>query len=227
MGLRSGLFYGFDDLDGVSATPSRHSRGPAGAAVTVSLTYEAGRDALAARAETVEELRPIAAEVESSSAQTTTTPMGLARRCITSSATCSRSGPALGATRAGRSARGPAVPLLEAGGERAEAELVAAEVLALPRAGVPGEEIVVLYRSPAAAPLLSACSSNTGSAWPAAGSWRSAHTTLGRVAAGRGPLRAARRPGAGRGLLAYLRAPGLLAGPEAADALDALDARRG
>ena len=38
-------------------------------------------------------------------------------------------------------------PLLEAGGERAEAELVAAEVLELLRAGVPGEEIAVVYRS--------------------------------------------------------------------------------
>ncbi len=44
---------------------------------------------------------------------------------------------------------GEAVRLLEAGGERAEAELVAAEVLALLRSGVPGEEIVVCHRSPA------------------------------------------------------------------------------
>ena len=42
---------------------------------------------------------------------------------------------------------GDAVRLLEAGGERAEAELVAAEVLELLRAGVPAEEIAVVYRS--------------------------------------------------------------------------------
>ena len=58
------LFYGFDDLDGVQRDVVQTLAGPAGAAVTVSLTYEAGREALAARAETVEALRPLAAEVE-------------------------------------------------------------------------------------------------------------------------------------------------------------------
>ena len=58
------LFYGFDDLDGVQRDAVETLAGPAGAAVTVSLTYEAGREALAARAETVEALRPVAAEAE-------------------------------------------------------------------------------------------------------------------------------------------------------------------
>ena len=49
---------------------------------------------------------------------------------------------------------GHAIALLEAGGELAEAELAAAEVLALIRAGVPGEEIAVVYRSPAHAASL-------------------------------------------------------------------------
>ena len=44
---------------------------------------------------------------------------------------------------------GDAIELREAGGELAEAELVAAEVLSLIRSGVPGEEIAVVYRSPA------------------------------------------------------------------------------
>ena len=43
---------------------------------------------------------------------------------------------------------GRAIGLLEAGGELAEAELAAAEVLELLRAGVPAEEIAVVYRSP-------------------------------------------------------------------------------
>ena len=42
---------------------------------------------------------------------------------------------------------GPAVRLLEAGGERAEAELVGAEILSLLRAGVPAEGIAVVCRS--------------------------------------------------------------------------------
>ena len=55
----------------------------------------------------------------------------------------------------GRMDPGRAVTLLEAGGERAEAELVAEQVLELMRAGVPAGEIVVIYRSrPPAAPLL-------------------------------------------------------------------------
>ena len=68
-----------------------------------------------------------------------TTPARRGRRCTTSSAGCSSRS---------RSRRAPngAVRLLEAGGERAEAEIVGAEVLELMREGVAPEDIAVLVR---------------------------------------------------------------------------------
>ena len=206
------LFYGFDDLDGVQRDAVQTLAGPAGAAVTVSLTYEAGREALAARAETVEALRPLAAEVETLGPQddhyadgSRTVLHQLERHLF-----------ALGAPRLPEPVdadAAPAVTLLEAGGERAEAELVAAEILALTRAGVPGDQIAVLYRSPAAAPLMARVLEQYGVRVTGSGELALAQTTLGRslLAAARcawtpdqaGP----EQP------VAYLRSPGLLEGP--------------
>ena len=109
--------------------------------MTVSLTYEPGRAALAARAEAVEALRP------------------LAERVMDLPAVDDYYAPAarealhhlerhLFEPGAPRVPPGGAVGLLEAGGERAEAELIAAEVLSLRRAGVPGEQIAIVLRSP-------------------------------------------------------------------------------
>jgi ATP-dependent helicase/DNAse subunit B len=219
------LFYGFDDLDGVQRDAVQTLAGPAGAAVTVSLTYEAGREALAARAETVEALRPLAAEVETLGPQDDHYADG--SRAVLHQ--LERHLFALGAPRLPEpvdqdAAR--AVTLLEAGGERAEAELVAAEILALTRAGVAGDQIAVLYRSPAAAPLVARVLEQYGVRVTGSGELALAQTTLGRslLAAARcawtpdqaGPEQ----------LVAYLRSPGLLDGPETADRLDALARRR-
>ena len=116
--------------------------------------------------------------------------------------------------------------LLEAGGERAEAELVASEIVTLTRAGVPAEQIAVLYRSPAAAPLVTRVLDQYGVRVTGSGELALAHTTLGRsLLAG---ARCAWMPDqAGpEDLVAFLRAPGLLDGPETADRLDALARRR-
>jgi ATP-dependent helicase/DNAse subunit B len=221
------LFYGFDDLDGVQRDAVQTLSGPAGAAVTVSLTYEAGREALAARAETVEALRPVAAEVETLAPQDDHYADGsravlhhLERHLFAAAA------PRLELPDPLEQGASRAVTLLEAGGERAEAELVASEILALTRAGVPGEEIAVLYRSPKAAPLVARVLDQYGVRVTGSGELALAHTTLGRslLAAARcawmpdqaGP----------EDLVAYLRAPGLLDGPETADRLDALARRR-
>ncbi len=57
------FFYGFDDLTPLERDAIETLARIAGAEVTVSLTYEAGRAALAARAEVVEELRALAERV--------------------------------------------------------------------------------------------------------------------------------------------------------------------
>ncbi|HEY2441105.1 MAG TPA: hypothetical protein VGI07_12790, partial [Solirubrobacteraceae bacterium] len=56
-------FYGFDDLTPLERDAVETLARIPGVDVTVSLTYEAGREALSARAETVEELRPLAERV--------------------------------------------------------------------------------------------------------------------------------------------------------------------
>jgi ATP-dependent helicase/DNAse subunit B len=221
------LFYGFDDLDGVQRDAVQTLAGPAGATVTVSLTYEAGREALAARAETVEALRPVATEVETLEAQddhyadrSRVVLHHLERHLFSVGA------PRLPMPDPVDQGASSAVTLLEAGGERAEAELVASEILALTRAGVPGEQIAVLYRSPASAPLVARVLDQYGVRVTGSGELPLAHTTLGRsLLAG---ARCAWLPDqAGpEDLVAYLRTPGLLDEPETADRLDALARRR-
>ena len=114
----------------------------------MALPYEPGRVAFAGRAATVEELRPLAAEV-----------VHLPER---SEHYAPSARPALhhlerAPVRAGRRRGAPpngAVRLLEAGGERAEAELVGAEVLELMRQGIEPRDIAVLLRGDAATTAL-------------------------------------------------------------------------
>ena len=136
-GGRPVFLYGFDDLtplqrDAVE-TLARH------ADVCVALADEPGRAALAARAATVELLKPLAERHE------------LLHDRSEHYAPAARA--ALHHLERGCSSRAPvrrapngAVRLLEAGGERAEAELVAAELLELMREGVVPEDIAVLVR---------------------------------------------------------------------------------
>ncbi len=134
------FFYGFDDLHPLERDAIETLARVAGADVTVSLTYEAGRVALQARAEVVEELRPLAdqvIELPASAEHYDSSARGALHHLER----------ALFELEPGRIDPGRAIALLEAGGERAEAELAAAEVLGLLRAGVRGEEIAVVYRS--------------------------------------------------------------------------------
>jgi ATP-dependent helicase/DNAse subunit B len=218
------FFYGFDDLTALERDAIETLARVVGAEVTVSLTYEPGREALVARAETMEELRPLAERVVELPAQDEHYADGsravlhhLERSLfeLTPSHPPARVDP------------GETVTLLEAGGERAEAELVAEQVLELQRAGVPAAEIVVIYRSrPQAAPLLGHVFAQYGISLATGHAPPLAHTPL-----GRGLLGAARcallPPGEARpaDLLAYLRTPGRLQTPELADGLDA-DIRR-
>ncbi len=216
------FFYGFDDLTALERDAVETLARIAGADVTVSLTYETGRAALTARAEAVAELHGLAQRVlelpaldEHYEVQSRAALHHLERNLFE---------PAPERMEPGR-----AVRLLEAGGERAEAELVAAEVLDLLRAGTPGEDIVLVYRSLArAVPVVSRVFEQYGIALAGGHELPFAHAAL-----GRGLLGLARCAFLGEGesrsedLLAYLRCPGVLDRPEVADGLEAQLRREG
>jgi ATP-dependent helicase/DNAse subunit B len=215
------FFYGFDDLMPLERDAVETLARVVGAEVTVSLTYEPGREALVARAETMEELRPLAEQVIELPAQDE-------HYAPASRAVLHHLERSLFATEpAERVEPGEAVTLLEAGGERAEAELVAEQVLELLHAGVPASEVVVIYRSRSqAAPLLGHVFAQYGIPLATGHAPPLAHTPLGRGVLG--AARCALLPaGEARAadLLAYLRTPGRLETPEIADGLDA-DIRR-
>jgi len=217
------FFYGFDDLTALERDAVETLARVVGAEVTVSLTYEPGREALVARAETMEELRPLAERVVELPAQDAHYSPG--SRAVLHHLERSL----FSATPPERADPGDAVTLLEAGGERAEAELVAERVLALQRDGVPASEIVVIYRSRAqAAPLLEHVFAQYGIPLATGRATPMPHTVLGRGLLGAArcallPERAARATD----LLAYLRTPGRLQAPEIADGLDAGIRREG
>ena len=210
------FFYGFDDLTALERDAVETLARIVGVEVTVSLTYEAGRSALAARAEAVAELRPLAERVLELPALHDHYEPG-------SRAALHHLERSLFALAPARIDPGPAIELLEAGGERAEAELVAAEVLKRLRAGVPGEQMVVVSRSlDRCAPLLTRVFHQYGIALASRYEALFAHTAL-----GRGLLGLARcalldaETACAEDLLDYLRTPGRLQRPEVADALEA------
>jgi len=212
-GSRPVLLYGFDDLDALQLDAVETLAGRAEAEVWVALPYEAGRAAFAGHAATVELLKPLAGRhvvLEDRSEHYA----GPARRALHQlerrlfeggGEPCSPNG---------------AVRLLEAGGERAEAELVAAEVLELMREGVAPEDIAVLVREGGAAvEVLAAGLADYGV--PVA---PDARVALSRTRLGAGLLafaRAALPGGRAADVISWLRTPGKLADPDAADALDA------
>jgi superfamily I DNA/RNA helicase/RecB family exonuclease len=215
-GGRPVCFYGFDDLQQLQLDAIEALARVAEADVVVSLTYEPARPALAARSRAVQELRAFAAEIVELPA-----------------AIDYYEHPALYGLERGIFGvvsepvdPGGAIALLESGGELAEAELVAAEVLGLIRAGFDPGEIAIVYRSPQrAAPLIERVLAGEGVPVACDRELAFAHTTL-----GRGVLALARCALAGgdcvRQLPAYLRTPGQLERPELADALE-LAIRRG
>jgi superfamily I DNA/RNA helicase len=185
------------------------------AQVTLSLTYEAGRSALRARAEVVEELRQLATRVVELPPLDEYYQRGSRRALHHLERWLFGAAPQ-------RLDPGEAVGLLEAGGQRAEAELVGAEVLSLLRSGVPGDEIAVVCRSLAGAgPLIEGVFDQYGI--PVAIEHRLAFgaTALGRalIALVRCALLADTATAADA--LCYLRTPGMLERPEKADAVEA------
>jgi ATP-dependent helicase/DNAse subunit B len=216
------FFYGFDDLLAIERDAVETLSRIVGVQVTVSLTYEPGRAALSARAEVVQELRAFAQRVrelpaldEHYEARSRDVLHHLERSLFEPAPE--------------RVDPGSAVRLLEAGGERAQAELVAAEVLALLRAGLPAEEIVVVYRSLArSAPMIGRVFDRYGIALASRHRVPFTHIALGRSvrALARCALLEEDRARA-EDLLDYLRAPGLLERIEVADGLEAEVRREG
>jgi ATP-dependent helicase/DNAse subunit B len=215
------FFYGFDDLHALERDAIETLARVVGVEVTVSLSYEAGRTALSARADVVEELRP------------------LAERVIELPASDEHYAPAsrealhhlergLFEPAPERIDPGQAIGLLEAGGELAEVELAASEVLELLRSGVAAEEIAVVYRSPEGrASLVEHVFTRYGI--PVA---VNRPTTVARTSLGRALLaltRCALEPGraSAEDLLAYLRAPGPCESPDVLDRLEADVRKRG
>jgi len=209
------LLYGFDDLTPLQLDAVETLAGIAEAEVLVSLTYEPGRAAFAARARVAEDLRQLAAEVQE------LPPLAEhydpAARAVLHHLERNLFEPG-----APRVAPGEAVRLLVAGGERAEIELVGAEVLRLlGEERIPGEEIAVVLRDPGrSASLVAQVFDAYGI--PHAIDWRVplAHTAL-----GRGVLALARcallgEQASPQDLLAYLRTPGRLERIELADRLE-------
>jgi ATP-dependent helicase/nuclease subunit B len=216
------FFYGFDDFSGIERDAIETLSRVVGVEVTASLTFEPGRTAFSARAEVVQELRALAERVvELPALDEHYDPT--ARRALhhLERHLFEPTGERIDPHRA--------VRLLEAGGERAEAELVADEVLRLLRDGVPPSEIVVVCRSLArSGPVLEHVFSRYGIALHNEYRLRFAHTALGRsvLALVRCSLLGLERAGA-RDLLDYLRTPGFLDRIELVDSLEAQAAREG
>ena len=216
-GGRPVFLYGFDDLTPIQRDAVETLARNAGVDVLVALPYEPGRVAFAGRAATVEELRPLADVV------------ALPERSEYYAASAR---PALHHLERSlfepepvRRPPNGAVRLLEAGGERAEAELVGAAVLELMRQGIEPADVAVLLRGDAATAALFA-QMLAGYGIPVSNDRR---VPLERTRLGAGVLAGARAalPGGSAGdLLAWLRTPGRLAEPALADALE-LRVRRG
>src|SRR4051794_16338677 len=218
-GRRPVFLYGFDELTRAQLDAVDTLARLAEAEVCVALPYEPGRHALAGSAATVQELAPLAA----ASAVTAAARVELPERAD------HYAGPARPALHhlerhlfegaAERVAPNGAVRLLEAGGERAEAEIVGAEVLELMRDGVAPEDIAVLVRGAGGAELFAQVLRAYGI--PVGHARR---VPLARTRLGAGVLAAARAalPGGwAADLLAWMRTPGMPRAPEAADELDA------
>src|SRR5579859_3365792 len=219
------FFYGFDDLHGLERDAIETLSRIAGTEVMVSLTFEAGRPALNARAELVGELRGLSGrELELPPAADYYSPASraalhhLERSLFETDAGGSLPNP------------GPAIQLLEAAGQLAEAELVAAEIRRLLENGFAAEEIAVVQRrlAPATAEALTRTFERYGVPVSVPRSVPLRHTSL-----GRGLMALARcgldgpEGGSARDVLDYIRTPGQLRRPDLADNLEVRIRREG
>lgn len=208
-GARPVFLYGFDDLTPAQLDAVRTLAGPCGAPVTLSLPYEAGRAAFAARDVTVAALRELADEVVA-------LPDRDEHYALAARPALHHLERHLFEGDAGRVAPNGAVRLLEAGGERAEAELIGATLLQLVEEGAAPGDVAVLVRAAEQAPLLAQVLESYGLPVERAARARLRETRLGAgvLAFGQAAL-----GGSAADLLVWLRTPGKAA-PDAVDALE-------
>ena len=196
------FLYGFDDLDPLQLDAVETLAHHAGAPVTISLPGEPGRVALAGRAATLETLRPGAEEVialDPSATYYEDAALHHLERSLFEDAPA----PAPG------TAGDRAVELLEGGDERAEAELVAAEIVALIAGGcTPGEIAVVTRGAASVGTLVAALLREWGVPCAAVRRERFADTALGGGLIAL--LRAALLGGGADQLVRWLRVPGVV-----------------
>jgi hypothetical protein len=217
--------YGFDDLTPLERDAVETLSRIPGVEVTVSLTYEPGRAALVARAEPVEQLRPLAGEVVELPARDEYYAPGA--RAVLHRLERELFEDRVGGAVPSADHDGSVVTLLEAGGDRAEAELVAGEILALQRDGMSLEEIVVVRRSAAgAAGLLGRVLAAYGIPLAARRGTVLGHTPLGRALLGAARCAWLGEQATPADLLDYLRGPGVAQNPDVPDGLEA-EVRRG
>ncbi|MEA2126304.1 MAG: hypothetical protein QOI80_3086, partial [Solirubrobacteraceae bacterium] len=205
-GGRPVFLYGFDDLTTTQLDAVETLVRACQADVTLSLTHEPGRAAFAARAATVETLRPLADSVVElpSRAEFGAPALHHLERHLFDGA-------------AARVPPNGAIRLLEAGGERAEAELIGAALLELVEEGAAPGDIAVLVRTPEQAPLLAQTLEAYGLPVERAERARLGETRLG---AGLLAYGAAALGGTAGDLLTWLRTPGKVAAAETVDALE-------
>ncbi len=223
------LFYGFDDLTPLELDAVETLARIVATDVVFALHYEAGRVAFAGRAATFERLRPLAEQHERLPARAE----HYAPRARAALHHLERGLFEQGAgtdgladlrlwdePRARPSANG-AIRLLESGGERAEIELVGAELLELLAEGIQPAQIAVVFRSPARhAPLVAQVFGALGIPHAVPQEVMLAQTALGRGLLGL--LRCAQSADAAADeLLAYLRVPGIVEDSAALDELEA------
>ncbi|HWC85505.1 MAG TPA: PD-(D/E)XK nuclease family protein [Solirubrobacteraceae bacterium] len=208
--------YGFDDLTALERDAIETLGRIAGAEVTVSLTYEAGRAVFAGRAEAVEELRPLADRVLD-------LPASAEHYSCGSRAALHHLERGLFERSGARIDPGGAIRLLESGGERAEAELVAAHVVGQLRAGVGAEEIAVVLRSVrASGALFQRVLEAYGVPVHCPLTVPFEHTPLGSALLALARCALTEADAGADELVRYVRAPGMLARPELADALESM-----
>ena len=204
--------YGFDDFTPIELALIETLANDPATEVTVSLPHEHGRAAFDA-------VEPLVARLAERATDHETLPATAEHYAPESRDALNRVERLLFAPDGADADPAGAVRLLSAGGERAEVELVAAEVLDLLRAGTPAGEIAVVFREvPPYASLVEQVFSAYGIPFALERFVRLGHTGLGRGALAL--LRCAGAEGTADDLLTYLRTAGHLDQPHVADRLE-------